>query len=109
MHEKVRQKNKTLVAETQTPIRGGEPRYFEVVLNPIHDAEGAVSGIAVTTRDIDARKKAEVKVAEQLDELRRWHNVTLGREERILELKAEVNRLLKRLDEPPRYGSALEV
>jgi hypothetical protein len=38
-----------------------------------------------------------------MEELTRWHNVTLGREDRVLELKGEVNRLLARLGEPPRY------
>ena len=45
-------------------------------------------------------------LTEQLDELRRWHNATLGRESRIIELKREVNELLGKAGEPPRYPSA---
>ena len=41
----------------------------------------------------------------QLEELRRWQQLTLGREGRVLSLKREVNSLLLRLGEPPRYGS----
>ncbi|HPH97850.1 MAG TPA: PAS domain S-box protein [Anaerolineaceae bacterium] len=55
--------------------------------------------------DITARKEAEKKVLEQLDELRRWHNITLGRENRILELKNEVNELLLAAGKPLRYAS----
>jgi PAS domain S-box-containing protein len=105
LHQQVYKTNSTVIAETSTPIQGSEPMYSEVVLNPMHDANGEVIGIAGTTRDIHARKLAEAKVKEQLEELRRWHQITMGREERILELKREVNALLSELGKPPLYGS----
>ncbi|MCC7198382.1 MAG: GAF domain-containing protein [Gammaproteobacteria bacterium] len=55
-----------------------------------------------------ARRAAEVRLVEQLDELRRWHANTLDREDRILELKREVNMLLAQSGQPPRYASAAE-
>jgi PAS domain S-box-containing protein len=106
LHEQVYQTNATVIAETITPIQGSEPQYFEVVLNPIHNEAGAIIGIAGTTRDINARKQADIRLKEQLAELRRWHTLTLGREERILELKREVNQLLAEAGQPPRYPSA---
>ncbi len=51
------------------------------------------------------RRLAEERLAEQLDELRRWQTVTLGRETRLLGLKREVNELLARSGLPPRYES----
>lgn len=42
---------------------------------------------------------------QHLDELRRWQHATLGREGRVVELKREVNALLARLGEAPRYDS----
>ena len=57
-------------------------------------------------RDITERERAEARMAEQLNELRRWHDATLGREGRILELKREVNALLANAGQPPRYPSA---
>nr|HPH98602.1 PAS domain-containing protein [Anaerolineaceae bacterium]HPN54193.1 PAS domain-containing protein [Anaerolineaceae bacterium] len=89
-------------------MQGDEQQYFEVITNPIHDPSGNIIGVAGMTRDITARKKAELQIREQLDELSRWHNVTLGRESRILELKREVNALLEEAGKPPRYGSAKE-
>jgi transcription initiation factor TFIIIB Brf1 subunit/transcription initiation factor TFIIB len=62
--------------------------------------------IQVVLRDITARKQAENRNRQQLDELRRWQEVTLGREARIHDLKREVNELCRRLGEPPRYLSA---
>jgi len=49
------------------------------------------------------QREAELHV--MIDELRRWQHLTLGREGRVLELKREVNLLLARLGEAPRYGS----
>lgn len=45
---------------------------------------------------------------EQLDELRRWQQVTLNRESRLLSLKKEINDLLAAHGQPPRYPSALD-
>jgi PAS domain S-box-containing protein len=60
---------------------------------------------SMTVHDLTERREAEAKVAEQLAELRRWHDATLGREARILELKREVNVLLGELGRPVRYAS----
>jgi PAS domain S-box-containing protein len=105
LHQRVYDTNATVIAETTAPVQGSDPLFFEVVLNPIHDAKGEIIGIAGTTRDIHARKMAEAKIKEQMNELRRWHNITMGREERILELKREVNNLLVQAGKPPLYTS----
>jgi PAS domain S-box-containing protein len=57
--------------------------------------------------DITERAIAETKVREQLEELRRWYEVTLDREGRVLKLKQEVNELLKQHGEPLRYEIAI--
>jgi PAS domain S-box-containing protein len=60
---------------------------------------------------VAARGQAEVMAAtldKQLNELRRWQQVTLGREGRVLAMKKEVNSLLAELGQPPRYPSAME-
>ena len=62
--------------------------------------------IQCNIRDITERMQAEKKVLRQLEELRRWQEVTLGREDRIRQLKHEVDELLARLGEPVRYPSA---
>jgi hypothetical protein len=63
--------------------------------------------MAGTAQDVTERKQADARAAEQLDELRRRHDATLGREGRVLELRKEVNELLAKAGEPPRYPSAL--
>ncbi len=74
--------------------------WFRIVVVPMG------KDIAILAQDITERKRTETEIAKQLDELRRWQTVTLGREGRVLEMKKEVNELLKRLGEPPRYPSA---
>lgn len=56
--------------------------------------------------DITDRKRTEIENEKRLAELIRWHEVTLGRESRVIELKAEINELRRKLGEPARYGSA---
>ena len=67
--------------------------------------EERFNGVAFVL-DITERKQAEAQLTEQLNELRRWYNATLGRETRILDLKREVNELLAQAGQPPRYASA---
>lgn len=57
-------------------------------------------------QDITTRKQAEARLAEQHDELRRWQQLMLGRENRVLAMKKELNSLLAERGEPPRYPSA---
>lgn len=57
-------------------------------------------------RDATERRAGESRLRAQLEELQRWQAVNLDREDRVLELKREVNELSRRLDLPPRYASA---
>jgi PAS domain S-box-containing protein len=96
------------VAET------GVPAAFEAYFAPIEKYLSVSVGcpgpgrFSTVFTDITESKRAEAKLAEQLDELRRWHNITMGRESRVLELKQEVNELLARAGQPPRYLSVVE-
>jgi hypothetical protein len=56
-------------------------------------------------QDITERKHAEKLLRQKLEELQRWHDITLGREDRVQELKREVNAALAQLGEPARYPS----
>ncbi|MFZ5946364.1 MAG: PAS domain-containing protein [Stygiobacter sp.] len=53
--------------------------------------------------DITELKEKERKILDQLDELKRWQNVMLDREDRVIELKKEVNELLAKLGEKKKY------
>jgi PAS domain S-box-containing protein len=74
----------------------------------ILDPNGSLEALEGIARDISERKQTEAKIHEQLEELKRWHNITLGREDRIMELKREVNKLLAEAGKPPHYASVTE-
>lgn len=61
--------------------------------------------IAVLAQDITEHKVTEEHIRIQLDELRRWKDVTVGREDRVQELKREVNELSRRAGQAARYPS----
>jgi PAS domain S-box-containing protein len=71
---------------------------------PVLDDWGIILKWFGTCTDIEEIKEAEDKIKDLLDELRRWHEVTIDREERILELKREVNALQTAKGLPERYG-----
>lgn len=75
----------------QTAVTPAIRRYVEVAT--------ALAAIAIE------RDRRESHLRQSIEELRRWQQLTLGREGRVLELKREVNELLARLGEAPRYGS----
>ena len=71
----------------------------------LRDPQGNVAGAEGFVRDITERKRADQRIQAQVKELQRWHDVMLGREDRVQELKREVNQLCRRLGEPARYSS----
>lgn len=56
-----------------------------------------------TMQDITERENLTHDLRDRVNELTRWQSVILGREDRILELKQEINELLHSQDRPPRY------
>ena len=89
-------------------VRDTQGNLHDVVFNKaaISNDRGEVTGLIGIIHDITDRKRAEGEMARQLDELRRWYTATLDREERIAELKREVNALCARAGQPPPYPHA---
>ena len=77
-------------------------RIFERYSIPMLIA-GSVSGRVWSFRDITARNRAEAELIKKYNELERINNVMVGRELRMVELKAEVNALLKAAGQPDKY------
>ncbi len=101
---KVMESAKTTTYEEVVTTPDGVRTYLSTK-GPIFDSTGRVTGLFGIARDITERKQAEEKWKKQMDELISWHNVTIGRENRVIELKKEVNELLAKLGQPPRYES----
>ncbi len=95
-----------VVFETEMRHRDGHSVALEIHGMIQKDEQGRPTGFQGVSRDVGERKKTAAKMAEQLEELRRWHSALLGREGRVLELKREVNRLLGEAGKPIRYPVA---
>ena len=72
-------------------------RTFDRYSAPMLGAEGKYYGRVWYFRDITERKKLEIEGRKRLKELEVFYKASMGREERIMELKEEVRRLQKEL------------
>ena len=78
-------------------------RWFENRIYPTPE------GISIYFQDITERKLMQEQLHQRLAELTRWQEVMLGREDRVQELKKEINELLVGLGQPIRYPSQASV
>jgi PAS domain S-box-containing protein len=87
--------------ETTAINRSGETFPVEVNLSPfqVDDEWFAV----VTVRDITERKKAEDALKEYVADLERFNRLVIGREERMIQLKEEINGLTEKLGGEKKY------
>lgn len=65
-------------------------------------------GLVLTFEEISERKRAEEEIQRTLHEIERFNRAMIGREERILEMKTEVNQLRSRLGLAPAYRVDLQ-
>ena len=81
-------------------------RIVALKASPLVEPQQSEMGVVLVLEEITERKRAEEHIRQQLAELQRWYGVTLTRETRTLELKGEINVLLRHLSKPIRYPSA---
>ena len=70
---------------------------------PLIDSEGEVEQVVEVVADITEKRKAEENMEKHLRELEIFHEASFGREERIIELKQEINKLCDELKKPRPY------
>ena len=92
-------------------VESGKPEFFEIHFAPM-GRHFRISAFRVgkgqfgtVFTDITGLKHAEEAIKSQLEELQRWQDIMLGREDRVGELRREVDDLCCRLGEPLRYPS----
>jgi PAS domain S-box-containing protein len=83
--------------------KNGELYYEEQTIAPLRDAQGNIAYFISTAVDLTSRVRAEDarKLAEE--SLYRIQKMTWTREERVIELKQEINALLAQLGQAPKY------
>jgi|GEM_PF-1046749 len=85
--------------------KDGQKRLLAWWCRGLKDENMNVTGAISSARDITDQIQVLKKIQEQLSELKRWQQVMVNREDRIMELKHEVNDLCRRINEPVRYPS----
>ncbi len=104
LQERFRFRNVPTSLEREIVLWNGKRMSFELSNTFLEIPPQSILLLSVL-RDITERKRAESQLNNQIAELQRWHDATLGRENRILELKRDVNELLHESGQKPRYQS----
>jgi hypothetical protein len=63
---------------------------------------------AVIIDDITDRKNSESELIERMNEISRFNNLMIGREEKMIELKKEINKLLEESGKEKKYDEISE-
>jgi PAS domain S-box-containing protein len=90
--------------EFQNIKKNGELYYEYALISPIANEEGIITHFLAVKEDITERKRAEALLRKKIDELERFHRLTVGRELTMIELKKEVNTLLQQMDKEAKYN-----
>ena len=75
----------------------------EVSTIPLHNKDGQAVGVLGVWRDVTEQNLAEERLKRTLEDMERFNQLMRGRERRTLELKAEINHLLKELGRQIKY------
>jgi len=94
--------NKVKNFEYRSRHKDGHYIHVSISGRYVTDTAGEFKMVSVIT-DITKRKKAEEVLIKKNKELQTFNDITVGRELRILELKKEINELLKKTGQKPKY------
>ncbi len=92
----------------------GEPLQFEDYSKEMNKFYSVVAyrprpmHFAVIIDDITDRKNSESELIERMNEISRFNNLMIGREEKMIELKKEINRLLGESGKEKKYDEISE-
>jgi PAS domain S-box-containing protein len=75
----------------------------EVNISPVIDSKGRCTHLVGSVHDITEQKRVEEAIKGKATELERFNNLMVGRELKMIDLKKEINGLLKRLGEEEKY------
>ncbi|MBI4699160.1 MAG: PAS domain-containing protein, partial [Nitrospirae bacterium] len=86
--------------------KNNDPVYVETVAYPIKDPHGNVLSVAERVSDITGRMRLDEELRQRIEELEEFYSMAVGRELKMIELKAETEKLRDELNKI-RSGAAL--
>ncbi|MCK4651879.1 MAG: PAS domain-containing protein, partial [Methanosarcinales archaeon] len=81
---------------------GRRNKTYDLIETPQKNIDGTISKLTLF-RDITERKLAGEKLEKKIEELRRFNEMTVDRELKMVELKKKINALLQESGKEPRY------
>ncbi|MFA7489415.1 MAG: PAS domain S-box protein [Mariniphaga sp.] len=95
--------NRSRKVELQHYKNDGSLIWVEMNVSYIRDEQGNITGFQGVTRDISKRKKAEIELKNKMEEMERFNRAMVGRENKMIELKKEINELLEKAGQAKKY------
>lgn len=83
--------------------KDGSLYWVQASISPLRGEEGQVTHFVSIHEDITERKRLDEEARQHVDELERFTRLTVDREERMIELKQEINTLLAETGRQARY------
>ncbi|MCD4773037.1 MAG: PAS domain S-box protein [Bacteroidales bacterium] len=93
-------------AEESIADSDGSIRVFDVTKVPVFHPDGKKKGLVIIGYDITERKETEKDIKQKMNELEIFNDATVDRELLINELRKEINELLKKSGNEPKYKIA---
>lgn len=103
LKEIIKKKEAITVDHVHYDERGNE-RYVQVHGFPVFDENDNVVQMIEYSIDVTDQRRAEQSIKEKMHQIEKLNSFMTGREERIIELKEEVNGLLSELGRPTKYA-----
>ncbi|MDQ5985715.1 MAG: hypothetical protein CSYNP_01431 [Syntrophus sp. SKADARSKE-3] len=83
--------------------KSGELYWEQALISSIRNDEGALSYFVSVREDITERRLMEEELKQRMEELERFTKLTIDREEKMIELKEEINTLLTQMGSETKY------
>ena len=95
-HEQVELRNRGITNAYEIALSRPDGSHVFCIFNstPLYDEKNEKIGAFAMVTDITARKKGEEELQQNLKDLERFSAMAVGREEKMIELKEEINELL---------------
>lgn len=85
------------------PLPGGL-HHFELSVACKQEGKNGTGHFVVLSRDITARREAELELRRNIEELERFNSAAVGRELQMIDLKRQINELHREAGRPPAFN-----